>query len=59
MQLDDARAARRHEPVFGRDEERVQQDEDADRDKLEKKGHAPTPGASGLGGISSSNYVPV
>ena len=52
-------AARGDEAVLGRDEERVQQDENADRDELEEDRHAPTPWALVLGGMSSSNYGPV
>ena len=47
------------ETVFGRDEEAVQQDENADCDELEKERHAPTPWALVLGGLSSSNFGPV
>ena len=59
LQLHDARAPRRHEAVFGRDEEAVQQDENPDGDELEEERHAPTPWALVLGGMSSSNYGPV
>jgi hypothetical protein len=59
VEFDDARAARRDEAVLGRDEEGVQQDENADRDELEEERHAPTPWALVLGGMSSSNYGPV
>ena len=55
LQLDDARAARGDEAVLGRDEEGVQQDENADCDELEEERHAPTPWALVLGGSSSSN----
>src|ERR671930_2038609 len=57
--LFDARPARRHEPVLGRDEERVQENQRRDGEDLEEEAHAPIPGALGLGGISSSNYVAV
>ena len=56
VQLDDPRAAGGDETVFGRHEEGVQQDENADTDELEQERHAPTPGAPVLGGISSSNW---
>jgi len=56
LQLDDAGPPRGHEAVFGRDEEGVQQDQNADGDELEEDRHAPTPWAVVLGGISSSNY---
>ena len=59
VQLDDARAARGDEAVLGRDEEGVQQDENADCDELEEERHAPTPWALVLGGMSSSNDGPV
>jgi hypothetical protein len=59
VQLDDPRPPRRDQAVFGSDEERVQQDQNADGEELEKKGQAPTPGARVLGGMSSSNYGPV
>jgi hypothetical protein len=56
LQLDDARPSCRHEAVFGRDKEGVQEDQNADGDELEEDRHAPTPWAVVLGGISSSNY---
>ena len=40
LELDDPGAARRDEAVFGRHEERVEQDQDGDPDQLEKKRHA-------------------
>ena len=55
LQLDDAGPPRGHEAVFGRDEEGVQQDQNADGDELEEDRQAPTPWAVVLGGISSSN----
>src|SRR4051812_50014614 len=55
LQLDDAGPTRGHEAVLGRNEERVQQDENADREELEEERHAPTPWALVLGGMSSSN----
>ena len=59
VELDDARPACRDEAVFGRDEEAVQQDENADGEEFEEQRHAPTPGALVLGGISSSNCAAV
>ena len=59
VQLDDPRPARGHEPVFGRDEERVEKDQDPNADELEEESHAPTPGAPVLGGISSTSYAAV
>jgi hypothetical protein len=55
VELDDARAAGCDEPVFGRDEEAVQQNQRGDRDELEEETHGPPPGPLVLGGISSSN----
>jgi len=55
VQLDDPCPARSHEAVFGRDEESVQQDENADCDEFQEERHAPTPWALVLGGMSSSN----
>src|SRR5262249_34946024 len=54
-ELSDACAARRDEAVFGRDEERVQQQQREDREELEWKRHAPLTGAAVLGGWSSSS----
>ena len=45
VQLDDARPPGSHEGVLGRDEEGVQQDQDANADELQKKIHAPVTGA--------------
>src|SRR5207253_1858958 len=59
VQLDDPSAARRHQAVFGSDEEGVQQNQNADGDQLEQKSHGPPPGPLVLGGISSSNYAAV
>ena len=59
LQLDNARPARGHEAVLGRDEEGVQEDENADCEELEEERHAPTQWALVLGGMSSSNYEPV
>src|SRR5262249_25018643 len=56
LQLDDARASRGDEGVFGRGEDSVQQDQKADGEELEKERHAPTPWAWVLGGMSSSNW---
>ena len=53
------RAARGDEPVLGRDEERVEEDQDPDADQLEEKGHAPSSGAQVLGGMSSTSYAAV
>jgi len=54
VELDDPRAPGRDEAVLGRDEERVEQDQDCNADELVEKSHAPTPGALVLGGISST-----
>ena len=54
-ELGDARSARRDEAVFGRDEERVQQEQRGDREQLERNRHAPLTGATVLGGWSSSS----
>ena len=54
-QLGDARAASGDEPVFGSDEERVQQEQRGDREQLEWNRHAPLTGAAVLGGWSSSS----
>ncbi len=43
LQLDDPRAPRGDQTVFGRDKEGVQQDENADRKELEEEGHAQAP----------------
>jgi hypothetical protein len=59
VQLDDPRPARGHEPVLGRDEERVEENQDPDADELEEECHAPTSGAQVLGGMSSTSYAPV
>ena len=59
MQLDDSGPPRGDEAVFGRDKERVQQNQNADGDELEEERQAPTPGALVLGGISSSNHESV
>ena len=60
VQLDDPRPPRRHEPVLGRDEEGVQQDQNCDADEFKKESHAPTPdGAQVLGGMSSTSYLAV
>ena len=59
VQLDDPRPARGHEPVFRRDEERVEEDQDPDADELVDESHAPTPGAPVLGGMSSTSYAAV
>ena len=56
FELRDPGAARGDEAVLGRDEEGVQQDENADCEELEEERHAPTPWALVLGGMSSSNY---
>jgi hypothetical protein len=55
-ELVEPRPARRHERVLGRDEERVPQHDQENRDDLQENGHAPSSGAQVLGGISSSNY---
>ncbi len=39
LELQDARSPRRDEAVFGRDEERVHQDEAGERQHLEEEGH--------------------
>src|SRR5204863_8811703 len=52
--LDDPRPAGGDEAVLGRDEEGVQQDQAADRQKLEEKCHAPSSGAQVLEGSSST-----
>ncbi len=54
VQLDDPRAPGRDEAVLGRDEERVEQDQDCNADELVEEGHAPTPGAHVLDGCSST-----
>ena len=54
-QLGDAGAASGDEAVFGRDEERVQQEQRGDREELEWNRHAPLTGAAVLGGWSSSS----
>ena len=53
VQLDDPRPPRRHEPVLGRDEERVQQDQGRNAEKLEEKGHGDE--AAVLGGLSPTS----
>src|SRR5579862_6992277 len=55
LELEDARAARRDEAVLGRDEERVQEDEAREGDKLEREGHAPAWAV--LGASSSSKRI--
>ena len=57
LQLVEARTPRGHEPVLGRDEVAVQQDERRDGEEFEEEGHAPLSGARVLGGLSSSNRI--
>ena len=57
LELADPRAPRRDEAVLGRHEERVQQDQPGEGEKLEREGHLPRAAAAGaqvLGGTSSS-----
>jgi hypothetical protein len=56
LQLDDAGPPCGDVALFGRDEDGVKQDQNAEGDELEEDRHAPTPWALVLGGISSSNY---
>ena len=55
IELAEFRSPRGHEAILGRDEEAVQQDENADGDELEEEAHGPTPRPLVLGGSSSSN----
>jgi hypothetical protein len=57
LEFHDARAAGGDEPVLGRDEEAVQQNQNGDPDELEEKCHGPARGPLVLGGISSSNFA--
>jgi hypothetical protein len=45
VELDDPRAPGRDEAVLGRDEERVEQDQDCNADELVEESHALTPKA--------------
>jgi hypothetical protein len=54
VELEDPRPARGDESVLGRDEERVEQDQEPNADELEEKSHALTRRALVLGGISST-----
>jgi hypothetical protein len=56
-ELHQPRPSRRDERVLGRDEKSVPRHEQENGDDLEKNGHAPIPGASVLGGISSNSSV--
>ena len=53
-ELAEARTAGGHERVLGRDEERVPQNDQENREYPENESHAPSSGAPVLGGISSS-----
>ena len=53
-ELLDPRPARRDEPVLGRHEIGVQQDQRRDAEEFQEKGHAPLSGARVLGGFSSN-----
>ena len=55
LQLDDPRPPRRDEPVLGRHEEGVEQDQDRDPEQLQEKRHALTGRAQVLGGVSSNS----
>src|SRR5581483_344959 len=59
LELHDPRAPGGDEPVLGRHEERVQQDQPEKGKKLEREGHlaAPLAGARVLGGRSSSTRI--
>jgi len=57
VELDDARAPRRDQGVFGRDEEAVEQHEQPDADQLESECQRPTPGALVLEGRSSTSEI--
>ena len=55
-QLDDARSARRHEAVFGRDEEGVHQDQAPPRRRAQRGSSRPVPVGVGTRRMSSSNW---
>jgi hypothetical protein len=60
LELHDACAPRGHEPVFRRDEERVQQDQAGESEQFEEEGHRERlrgKGARVLGGRSSSTRI--
>src|SRR5439155_18781407 len=57
LELHDPRTARRDEAVFGRDEQRVQEDQAREGQHLEEERHVRRSGARVLGGRSSSTRI--